>query len=103
MITLLIEIQGTLMQVKSPFETILYIFRCSVATHFALLGPESSILILLYHISSDILLGISTVEQINKQQLLLQISDKYKWSVEHTVLICQDGPVQLKKEKKNAV
>lgn len=65
MITLLIEIQGTLMQVKSPFETILYIFRCSVATHFALLAPESSILILLYHISSDILLGISTVEQIN--------------------------------------
>lgn len=52
----------TLMQVRSPFETILYIFRSVVVKHFALLAPESNILILLYHI---VLKGISTAEQIN--------------------------------------
>lgn len=54
------------MEVKSPSETILYIFRSSVGKHFALFAPESSILILLCHIFCNIFIGMSAVEQINK-------------------------------------
>lgn len=53
------------MEVKSPSETILYIFRTGVGKHFALFAPESSI-ILLCHIFCDIFIGMSAVEQINK-------------------------------------